>query len=323
MITLPKDWARSYKIKKNDPLGVVVQPDGTLLITPETKREQLQRIKEFDITDVDEATYFFRLLIGAYISGYSIIKINSKKKMEPFQWEVVRNFIQMTVGQEVSEETENMVVIRDLLNPGEMPFDNTVKRMYMIVKGMHSDAINVLSNKDYMVARHTISRDNEVDKLHWLIERQYNLIFRNVDLLDKMGVTREWATNYYLTSRILERIGDHAVIIAKNTLYLEGKRLNKKIVNKIISASNLAMKILDNSVESLYKKKLKDVNDNIESVKKLEALCGEINALALQQKGIIAHSLGYIVESIRRIGEYAVNISENVINHVVGETALD
>jgi phosphate uptake regulator len=57
----------------------------------------------------------------------------------------------------------------------------------------------------------------------------------------------------------------------------------------------------------------------MESVVKLESLCEEINTLALQQKGIVAVSIGYIVESIRRIGEYAEDISENVINYLVGE----
>ena len=50
---------------------------------------------------------------------------------------------------------------------------------------------------------------------------------------------------------------------------------------------------------------------------KLELLCEEINTLALQQKGIVAISIGYIIESIRRIGEYAEDISENVINYLL------
>ena len=60
-------------------------------------------------------------------------------------------------------------------------------------------------------------------------------------------------------------------------------------------------------------------NENIQSVKRLESLCEEINALALQQKGVTALSVGYIVESIRRIGEYAEDISETAINYLVGE----
>ncbi|HNJ81641.1 MAG TPA: AbrB/MazE/SpoVT family DNA-binding domain-containing protein, partial [Methanoregulaceae archaeon] len=30
VITLPKDWAEEQHIQKNDPLGLLAQPDGTL-----------------------------------------------------------------------------------------------------------------------------------------------------------------------------------------------------------------------------------------------------------------------------------------------------
>jgi len=51
----------------------------------------------------------------------------------------------------------------------------------------------------------------------------------------------------------------------------------------------------------------------------LEALCGEINSLVIQQETPDAIALGYITESVRRAGEYAADISENVINYLVGD----
>jgi hypothetical protein len=53
-------------------------------------------------------------------------------------------------------------------------------------------------------------------------------------------------------------------------------------------------------------------------VSTLESVCEEINTHALQQKAIIALSVGYVVESIRRTGEYSEDISETVINYLVG-----
>jgi phosphate uptake regulator len=320
VITLPKEWANSLNIKKNDPLGLIVQMDGSLLITPQIKKEQIQTLKEFDVTNVEDPNYFFRLLIGAYITGYSIIHITSRKKTPPIIRDVVRQFVQMTIGQEIAEETENFIVLKDLLNPGEMPFDKTIKRMYVIVKGMHEEAINALKGGDKTIAEKLLVRDNEVDRLHWLVARQYNLIFKDTILLEKMGITRERTTNYYMIGRILERIGDHAVIVGTNVPTLIEKKINKKIIIKIAQASEFALGILGKSIESLYKKNLKELNKNIESVKKLQSLCEEINTIALLQTGVVALSVGHIVESIRRIGEYAINISENMINHLVGDS---
>ena len=56
----------------------------------------------------------------------------------------MRDYTQMTIGQEVVEETDTLITIKDLLNPAEMPFDNTIKRMFVIVRNMHEDAITAL-----------------------------------------------------------------------------------------------------------------------------------------------------------------------------------
>lgn len=52
---------------------------------------------------------------------------------------------------------------------------------------------------------------------------------------------------------------------------------------------------------------------------RVETICGEINNLVLRQETPDAIALGYITESVRRAGEYAADISENVINYLVGD----
>ena len=49
------------------------------------------------------------------------------------------------------------------------------------------------------------------------------------------------------------------------------------------------------------------------------ALFDSIASVALQKKGALALSLGYIAESIRRAGEYAADISEAIINQLLEE----
>jgi phosphate uptake regulator len=117
----------------------------------------------------------------------------------------------------------------------------------------------------------------------------------------------------------MERIGDHAERIARNVPNLADKKVNPVILNKIKAASALSLEIFTKSMESLFKNDLKGSNDSIEGIEKLEELCEEINTLALKHKGAIAISIGYIVESIRRVGEYSINISEMVINHIISE----
>jgi len=223
VITLPKEWIKSSNIKKNDSLGLLTQPDGTLLITTKMTQDQVERTKEFNVNDETKQTYLLRQLIGAYISGYKYIKIKSSKRMPPNIRVIIRKFTQKTIGQEVVEETDTSITLKDLLNPTEMPFDKTIKRMHIIVKSMHEDAMRALEKNDKKLAEDVISRDNDVDRLHWLVARQHNIILRNVSLAEKMNITIEMSSTFFLISRIIERIGDHEAKISQNIVKLRAR----------------------------------------------------------------------------------------------------
>lgn len=319
IITLPKEWVKTVHIKKNDPIGLIQQPDGSLLITPKMDKEQIKRTIEFNIEDGFDTNFLFRKLIGAYIAGYDAIIITSKPRIQPSTRTTIRKFIQTTIGQEIVEETVNSIVIKDLLNPSEMPVNRTIKRMHIIVKGMYEDAIKSLKEKDKILAEDIPTRDSEVDRLHWLIARQHRIIQNNVHFLEKMGITIGTATTAFLISRIIERIGDHIDRIAHEAIILQDKHTDKIIIDKIEKASKQSLKMLNNSIGSFSKKEMKSANETIEKMSDLEKICEEIDTLALKQKGPTAISIGYIVESIRRIGDYSEDISESVINHIIGE----
>ena len=67
VVTLPRIGLKNRGIKKNDPVGLIVQPDGTLLVTKKVTEEPLQKIKEID--GGTDPAFLFRLLIGTYLTG--------------------------------------------------------------------------------------------------------------------------------------------------------------------------------------------------------------------------------------------------------------
>lgn len=147
--------------------------------------------------------------------------------------------------------------------------------------------------------------------------RQYNIILRNVNFAEKMNTSTELASTSFLISRIIERIGDHVIRIAENVISILNKNIDKKITSELEKASKLSLDIFFNSIGSFFRKNIDEANENINKVEQLVKKCKKINALALKEKGATAISLGYIVESIRRIGEYSEDICENVLNHYV------
>ena len=179
---------------------------------------------------------------------------------------------------------------------------------------MHEDAITALETRNKALAEDVISRDMDVDRLNWLIARQTNMIMQNASLSRKMGITTSMAMHYYMLSRIIERIGDHAIRIAENIPPIIDGEIDKKILASIKKASSLSLENFDRSIISFFNADMKDANRNIESIHALETICGDINNLVLKQDTLVAIHVGYIAESIRRAGEYAGDISETVIN---------
>jgi phosphate uptake regulator len=139
-----------------------------------------------------------------------------------------------------------------------------------------------------------------------------------VSLAEKMNITNSTASTCFLISRIIERIADHVVSIAENTLHLTKSKIDPQIIERILTASNQSLTLFNQSINSFFRKDIKNSNETIESVTKFEEMCEQINTLVLEQEGSIALSVGYIVESIQRIGEYSQDISETVINYVIG-----
>ncbi|HWQ67860.1 MAG TPA: PhoU domain-containing protein [Methanospirillum sp.] len=315
VITLPKNWVESMHIQKNDPLGVLIQPDGTLLITRNISGDHIQREKEVTVDSTTEPEYFLRLLIGIYIAGYNAIRVTSKERI-PGQIRIkLREFSHMVIGPEFVEETDHHILIKDLLNPMELPFENSLKRMFVIVKGMHSDAIEALLSDLPDLAKDVIECDNDVDRLFWLIGRQTNMISHNIHLSRKMNTTIARMLPHYQVGRIMERVGDHGVRIAHNVLKIHASDIGKELSDHITKASEGALDVFERSVEAFFTHDLKKANNVIESIHQLEENYNLINNEILDLITTIAIPIRNITDSIRRTGEYSADIAENVINY--------
>jgi phosphate uptake regulator len=315
----------SLHIKKNDPLGVLVQPDGTLLVSTNINGDQIQREKEIKVDNTTDPHYFLRLLIGTYIAGFNAIRVTAKDRI-PGQIRIkIREFSSMVIGPECVEETAQSILLRDLLNPLELPFENSLKRMFVIVKGMHHDSIEALLSDDTDLADDVIARDNDVDRLFWLIARQTNMIMQNIHLSRKMNTSMVRMLPYYLVGRIMERVGDHGVRMAHNAKKINASEIGEELSAHILNASNAAILVFEKSIESFFSHQSVKANRVIESIHQLEDNYVLINDEILTRKTAVAVPIRNITDSIRRTGEYSADIAENVINYemLAEETGQD
>ncbi|HOO04755.1 MAG TPA: phosphate uptake regulator PhoU, partial [Methanomassiliicoccales archaeon] len=217
-VSLPKDWADLSGLKPGDQVAMLVQTDGTIVLDPRSDRRKEALRKEIWTDGAESAEHLKRKLIGAYLAGFNVIQVRSKERMEPEIKGAIREFSRLAIGPEVVEETANSVLLHDLSDPVELPQEKCVRRMHLIVRAMHADAIEALCQEDKGLAEDVIDRDTDVDRLYWMAVKQNTLIARDRRLGERIGQDIFGSNDLMLVARGVERIGDHAVRIARNAL---------------------------------------------------------------------------------------------------------
>lgn len=314
IVSLPKSWVKERGIKAGDPLWVTDLQDGALLLSQNIKGEKVNKKKVLKIEDESDE-HLIRKLIGMYLAGYNTIEIKSKK-MDPNMRRAIRDFTKMVVGPEIIDEDNKCVILQDLINPAEFSQKKGIRRMYMLVKSMHNDAITALKKREKNLAKDVMLRDGDVDRLHWMIAKQYNLILNDAEIAKNTGVSSEKSLNLMLISKIIERIGDHATKIAESIQLLDGMKIDDKIVKEIANESDISLEILDKSMNAFFSENLDEANEAIDLSDKLSRVSDVLMKKIREQESDVVVSLASIIESVRRTGLYATDISEIAINYI-------
>ncbi|MCL1810871.1 MAG: phosphate uptake regulator PhoU [Methanomassiliicoccaceae archaeon] len=313
MITLPKEWAESMSLKKNDSVNVEVQSDGDLLVSPVKKIEVPRDIKRIDATNVKKEDAFYRQLVGAYISGHNMIEAFSEQPLSNAAINIVNSFTQTSIGLEVVEEDNYRILIKDLMDHSEIRPSKSLERMSILVRKMIDDVFESAVSNDVSYISDIEKRDIEVDRVHWLISRQNNIYKKDPWLCKKIGSSLCELTNHIAVSRILERIGDHTVLLSKNLMALMDGKKAEAVDKGIMEIGKEITVLYTESIKGWLKTDMVVAEWCIEEgerlVKKIEKTFKKVE-VNLET----ASSTSLIAGSAKRIAEYCVDISELTIN---------
>ena len=313
-ISLPKDWAKSMGIKAGDLLVLTRADNGTLTVSPSLPSGRIARTKEFLITK-ESPVHLERMLIGAYVMGFDTITVRAKERIDNAMKEKIRHFTRSVTGVEIVEESMNAVVIKDLSDPLELSQEKGVRRLHLIVKSMQEDSIESLARGDSSFAIDVINRDYDADRIYWIIMKEHNMMVKDMSLAEKLKITIDESNAYFQVARYLERIGDHAVQIARSVTSIGSYAIDEKLLAQFRNVHALAMKMLDGAMSALFRRNVEEANNVIDQRQKLKTALGELSRKIQNLKGEAAIQLALIEESVRRTAYYATDICEVSINY--------
>jgi phosphate uptake regulator len=321
IVTLPKDWAESVGLKKNDPLRLTPQQDGSMIITTaDSDTSAIYVTKVINVGGLMDPDLIFRMLVGAYMSGFSLIEVVSQSRLSNTVLDVVGKITQMAIGLEIIEEYDNRIVLKDLVDPSEMRMGKSLERMRVLVRNMLTDVSTALRNDDRTLIGDIVARDNDVDRLGWLITRQTNMFQRDIGMLKKIGMDHSEITSNYTISRVIERIGDHTVVISNNMRNVIGNDNYKDLRDEASKLCDAALSIFVKSFSTVNSNDPKVASDCVNECRTLSESMKKLNRHAAGKDYDIALSINLMAGSLRRICEYSMDIAELAINSIMGKT---
>lgn len=318
VISLPKKWVTGQGLKAGSKLSVV-QKGNILILTPKgIGKPQVQtHFATLNISSTDKSDGVVRKIIALYLAGYKTVSIRTREEsIDTSLRTAIKDLTRKKlVGTEIISETEKEIKIQVLVSYPDLSVENAMRRMALIADFMHEKAILALKNLDKKLGVEIIDLDDEVDRFSLYVIRQLKVAIRNEQVLQEIGLSSpQDCLGYRVIVKFVERIADHAALIAKSLQEISIK-LSEKDYLRIVELSNGARNAFENAIKSLFTKDCALAEEVISNGRKIiELEESAIKSIQLKQKLVDLQNIRIILESIRRCAEYACDIAEIVIN---------
>jgi phosphate uptake regulator len=310
IVSLPIKWVREIGLEAGETLTLASMPNKTLLVSySKISREYHQ--STIDYIHSDSAENNLRILISHYLAGYDSIRLTTKKGFNAYDRKFIKDSVrQKLIGLELVEESRNELVFQCLLNYNDLPLSRVIKNMYGLVVSMLEDSMNALQDHNLGIAEDVIQRDDDVDRFYLLAVRQLKAAIEDIELSENIGIQHPRdCLGYRLITKCIERIGDHAVKIAKNVLKM-GAGINAN--DPIFKMAELSRKVFESSINSMTEQDLQIINRIVVEAKKVSQLGVSLETQKCGSSDNVEISM--ILESLRRVAEYSADIAEVSIN---------
>ncbi|HXW03272.1 MAG TPA: PhoU domain-containing protein [Nitrosarchaeum sp.] len=316
IISLPKEWVEELKIKVGENVTVVKNSNESLTLFPrEHSNDKNETIAIINSSQKDSGESVKRKIIAAYLAGYKTIRIKTKGMKIPTEHSrSVRDLVHSSmIGTEIVESSSDAITIQILTRLPELSFESALKRMYLMTTNMIKESIEALEEMDIPHADEIVNMDDEVDRFGLYMRRNLVLAVENQSVLEDMGLKRPSDCLEYRTivSKI-ERIGDHASLIAKRIKFVEDE-IDSKIVIKIKKLSEKALQVFEDAITAVQNHDFQKGENVTESI---SHVINEEKEIMAKIKDAEKNStvIKFVLEDLRRIVEYSGDIAEIAID---------
>jgi len=249
--------------------------------------------------------------------GYDIIQVEAKERISLSDRERVKKTSSRLVGLEIIEEDQSRIVMQCLLEPSAFPPEKILRREYSIASGMHRDAITALIEGDVHLGKNVVARDNEVDRLYFLLVRILRTVIQNPSLSEKLEILPIDCLDYRLVASLVESIGDQSAGIAEKAIELKGTKIAEELSQLVQSFHKAVYNSHESALRAMFSRDVSLAESVRSEREKIAEALRKIEKVAQSQSGEDASQVLAAVSSMGRIYDHSVDIADLVMPRLV------
>ena len=321
MVALPKKWVREMGLRQGSEVTITKLNFASLLVNAQPETAQGSGREAFiEVNADDPPERIFRKIVSLYVLGFSRMIIDGPRGLLSSQKkfalkDLVRRHL---IGTEGVAESRDRMTVHVLLGYSELSVESALKKMLLIIDSLKKDAIQTLENNDPTLAEATSERQDEVGRFGLYVVRQLNLSL-NQGVLPDLRLENRDTLGYILVARTLERIAFHVGSLTMAVGALD-RPLVKPMIQKLVAMNEATCTLVDEALLSLFKRDHEGADSVID--KSRAFVENEIDVIP-SLNGIDSqtyYTLHVLMDSQRRVAEYARDIAEVVLDMTVERT---
>lgn len=314
-ISLPKEWVEELGAKAGQNITIVKNSNRSLTLVPDGGGGAAKGTAVIQSGQKDRGESVKRKIISAYLSGYNTIRIRTRGSRIPAgHIRSVRELVRSTmVGTEIVESSSESVVIQVLTRLPELSFETALRRMYLMASTMVSEAVDAVAACDIAHADEVVNMDDEVDRFGLYMRRNLVLAVGNEGALRDMGLRKASdCLGYRAVISRIERIADHAALVAKRAKFVEGA-IDAGAISKIRRLAKESLGVFEESIQAV-------MGHDYDMGERAAQSAGQVIAEEKQVMARVSEGdrnatiIRFILEDLRRIAEYSSDIAEVAID---------
>jgi phosphate uptake regulator len=307
-VCVPRSWAERHGLKKGALVSLEEASDGKLVVDARFDAEPQLRVAV-----LYAGPFLGREIIGRYLLGFDIIRIEAKDCIDIGVRDVVKSTVCSLVGLEIIEESYSQIVLQCLLEPSGFPPEKILRRSYAIVAGMNRDVVSSLVDGDLQLARSVMARDDESNRLYFLLVRILRTIIQNPGLSEKLGLSPIDCLDFRLAASLVEAIGDASVQVAAKVLELDGVRLSVDVCRLLVGLQGFCFEAHEGALKAFLGKDI-GLAEGVRGMNsKIAGVSADFERVAKVQPVEVMPQILAVASLLRRVYEYSVDVADLVV----------